>query len=120
MSRRRAPVRLRYLWDSQTIIAVNARGDVLAAESIARLVVEAPRRKALVPPQSCGYEIDAIRDAVIARAHLAGQPAPRGWTRPMHGKDIDTSTPREDMAAAGDVAEQNSRRIKELEVGRVE
>jgi len=90
-----APVRLRYLWDSQVVIAVNERGDVLATAPVARLIMEAPRRRALLPPDDYAYEVDAIRDAVIAEAHLAGLPAPRGWVRRIHGKNILASKTRE-------------------------
>jgi hypothetical protein len=88
-------LRLRYLWDSQTIIAVGPRGEVLAAEPLARLIVRAPRRKDALPENGFGYEIDAVRDAVIAEAQLAGHPAPRGWAHRLHGKAIHTSKPRD-------------------------
>jgi len=114
------PVRLRYLWDSQTVIAVNARGEVLASTPLAELIVEAPRRKSLPQALLYGYELDAIRDAVIAQAHLVGAPAPRGWARPLHGKNIHTSKTGDEMGLSPDVREQNQRRIKELEVGNVE
>jgi hypothetical protein len=112
-------VRLRYLWDSQTIIAVNGRGEVVASESVARLIVGATRRQALVPPGRCAYELDAIRQAVIAEAHLAGLPAPRGWTRRVHGKDVHTSKIRDDFAEAAGRREENCRRITALDPANV-
>ena len=91
-ARRIPPVRLLYLWDSQMVIAVNERGEVLAAERVARLIAHAPRRERphLSPKKLFGEEIDAIRNAVIAEAQLAGQPAPEGWAHRIHGKPIHT------------------------------
>ncbi len=98
----RQSVELRYLWDSQTIIAVDGQGQVLASEPLARLIVQAPRRKALHPgPRVYGYEIDAVRNAVIAEAQLAGTPAPEGWVHRLHGKAIHTSKERPPMRGIG-------------------
>ena len=91
----RPALRLRYLWDSQTIIVVAPAGQVLAAAPLARLIVEAPRRKEILPRNDYGYEIAALRDAGAAEAQLAGRPAPAGRAPMIHGKAIHSCNPRD-------------------------
>ena len=67
---------------------------------LARLIVRAKRPWSRVPKgrdargcvaERSNHEIDALRERVIAEAHLDGRPAPRGWTGPLHGKDVNTT-----------------------------